>query len=68
MKNWGKSSRRDFEKISDIIRGEELDVVAFQEVLNEGAGVRQWLETSVRFNLYDWGFCWGYVFSCWCLL
>ena len=60
MKNWGKSSRRDFEKISDIIRGEELDVVAFQEVLSEGAGVRQWLETSVRFNLYDWGFCWGY--------
>lgn len=59
MKNWGRSSARDFEKIADIIVGEGLDVVAFQEILSEGAGVKQWLETCVRFNLYDWGFCWG---------
>lgn len=59
MHNWGRSSARDFEKIADIIVGEGLDVVAFQEILSEGAGVEQWLETCVRFNLYDWGFCWG---------
>lgn len=59
MKRWGKSSGRDFEKISDIIYGENLDVVAFQEIWSEGSGVQRWLETCVRYNLYDWGFCWA---------
>ena len=53
MKRWGKSSGRDFEKIADIIYGENLDVVAFQEIWSEGSGVQRWLETCVRYNLYD---------------
>lgn len=59
MKNWGRSSSRDFGKIADIITGECLDVVAFQEILSEGAGVKRWLETCVKYQLYNWGFCWA---------
>ena len=38
MKNWGRNPSRDFEKISDIIVEEDLDIVAFQEIWSEGAG------------------------------
>lgn len=54
MKNWGKTSNRDFERIAEIIRGEELDVVAFQEILSEGDGVKQLVEK----NLYGWECRW----------
>lgn len=58
MKNWGKNPLRDFERIADIIVGEKLDVVAFQEILSEGAGVKKLLELGVKYQLYNWDFCW----------
>ena len=38
LKNLSKSTitKRDFEKIADIIRSEEFDIVALQEILSEG--------------------------------
>lgn len=59
MKNFGAYPKRDFQKIADIIRGEELDVVAFQEILSEGKGLQRLLEQYVSVELYNWGFCWG---------
>ena len=59
MKNFGAYPKRDFEKIAQIIRDEKMDVVAFQEILSEGKGVRSLLEQAVKFELYNWGFCWA---------
>lgn len=59
MRNFGKNSKRDFEKIAEIILGEELDVVAFQEILSEGSGVEKLLEQCVKYQLCNWDFCWA---------
>lgn len=54
MKNWtayaGSETRKDFEKIAQIIREEELDVVGLQEILSEGKGVSDF----VKSELYGW--------------
>lgn len=55
MKNFGAYPKRDFEKIAEIIRGENLDVVAFQEILSEGKG----LERYVNDQFYKWEYCWA---------
>lgn len=57
MKNFGANSAKDFEKIAEIIVGEQLDVVALQEILSEGKGVQRLLEESVEHELYNWDFC-----------
>lgn len=57
MKNFGANSQKDFEKIAEIIVGEQLDIVALQEILSEGKGVQRFLEESVKYDLYDWDFC-----------
>ena len=57
MKNFGANSTKDFEKIAEIIVGEQLDVVALQEILSEGKGVERLLEAGVEHELYNWDFC-----------
>lgn len=60
MLNWGFSSKKDFEKIAEIIIEEKLDVVALQEILSEGKGIsrmQEELAQCVKYNLYDWDFC-----------
>ena len=49
LKNLSKSTitKRDFEKIADIIRSEEFDIVALQEILSEGYA----LEYMIKFYL-----------------
>ncbi len=59
MKNFGAYPKRDFERIAQIIRDEEMDVVAFQEILSEGKGVRSLLEQAVKFELCNWDFRWA---------
>lgn len=59
MRNFGANPNRDFSKIADIIRGEELDIVAFQEILSEGKGVKFLLENYVKRQFYNWDFCWA---------
>ena len=59
VRNWGRTSCKDFAKIAEIITEEQLDVVAFQEVLSEGIGIKRMLEQAVKYHLYDWDFCWG---------
>lgn len=59
MKNFGAYPSRDFKKIAEIIHGEKMDIVAFQEVLSEGKGVQRLLEENVRRRFSSWGFCWA---------
>ena len=59
LKNFGYSSEKDFYKIAQIIVNEELDVVALQEILSEGRGVKRYLEQCVKYDLYNWDFCWA---------
>ena len=60
MKNWGYTSRKDFQKIAEIIIGEEFDIVALQEILSEGKGVQRMLDTAVKRELYDWEVRFGF--------
>lgn len=63
MNNWSLGSKKDFEKIAEIIIDEELDAVALQEILSEGKGIsrmQEELAQCVKYNLYDWDFCWDY--------
>lgn len=63
MLNWGFSSKKDFEKIAEIIIEEKLDVVALQEILSEGKGIlrmQEELQQCVKYNLYDWDSRWDY--------
>lgn len=53
--------RRDFEKIAQIIREESLDVVAFQEILSEGKGLRRLLEQIHKHALSSMGFLHGFA-------
>lgn len=57
MKNFGANSSKDFEVIAQIIEKENLDVVALQEILSEGKGVRRMLEESTQYDLRNWDFC-----------
>ena len=57
LKNFGANSKKDLEKIAQIITEEQLDVVALQEILSEGKGVKRLLEQCVKYELYDWDFC-----------
>lgn len=52
LRNLSKNTitKRDFCKIADIIRSEQFDVVAFQEILSEGYA----LEYMVKFYLPGW--------------
>lgn len=54
MKNWSANerndSRKDFEKIAQIIYEEKMDVVGLQEILSEGKGVKKLVESE----LYGW--------------
>ena len=60
VQNWSKGSSKDFEIIAKIIKQERLDVVAFQEILSEGAGLKRLLEQCVKYHLNNWEMCWGY--------
>lgn len=57
MKNFGANSNKDIEKIAEIILKESMDVVALQEVLSEGKGVRRMIEQCVKYELYNWDYC-----------
>ena len=59
MKNFGANSQKDLEKIARIITEEQMDVVALQEILSEGKGIKRLLEQCVKYELYDWDFCWA---------
>lgn len=59
MKKFGFTSQKDFDKIAEIITEEQFDVVALQEIFSEGKGVSRFLEECVKYNLYDWDFCFG---------
>ena len=61
MNNWSLDSKKDFEKIAEIIIEEKLDVVALQEILSEGKGIlrmQEELQQCVKYNLYDWDSRW----------
>lgn len=63
MNNWSLISKKDFEKIAEIIIEEKLDVVALQEILSEGKGIlrmQKELEQCVKYNLHNWDFRWDY--------
>lgn len=49
MKNFGNnvSIKRDLNKIADIIQSEQFDIVAMQEILAEGKGVKALLERAL---------------------
>ena len=59
LKNFGQDSwkKRDLHKLAEIITEEELDVVALQEVLSEGKGVNHLIEELVKYELYEWDYC-----------
>ena len=57
MKNFGANSQKDLEKISEIIVEEEFDIVALQEILSEGKGIKRMLEQCVKYQLYNWDYC-----------
>lgn len=48
MNNFGVNSVKDFEKIAQIIEGEEFDIVAMQEILSNGKGVKRLIERELR--------------------
>ena len=49
MRNFGNTagSTRDLNKIAEIILDEEFDIVALQEILSEGKGVKRLLELAL---------------------
>lgn len=56
------NNARDIEKIAQIIRGEEFDIVALQEVLNEGKAIysEKYAEKTILWELGpDWDFKWA---------
>lgn len=57
----GNQSKRDFEKIAEIIKREEFDVVALQEILSEGkAFTSPGSKKSILMELGShWDFKWG---------
>lgn len=59
MKKFGAYSKKDFEKIAEIIVSENLDVVALQEIFSEGKGVNRMLEQSIKYELCNWDYCFG---------
>lgn len=64
----GKEHPRDLAKIAEIIRKEDFDVVALQEVLSEGKAL-SWeqdrLKRSILYELgaSDWDFAWAHAES-----
>ena len=63
MRNWSYSSRKDFQKIAEIIVSEEFDVIALQEILSEGKGVQRMLESEVKKELYNWDVRFGFPYE-----
>lgn len=63
LRKFGASSKKDFEKIAEIIVSEDLDIVALQEIFSEGKGVNRLLEQSVKHELYNWNYCFGAPFE-----
>ena len=61
MNNMGMSAMtgRDFDRIAEIIKRENLDVVALQEILSEGKALEKLLEDRVKYCLKDWNVCWA---------
>lgn len=57
LRNFGANSKKDLELIARIITEEQLDVVALQEILSEGKGLKRLLEQCVKYELYEWDFC-----------
>ena len=57
MMNMGKTAltKRDFTRIAEIIRKEQFDVVAFQEILSQG----QSLEYLLKYSLPGWDMRWA---------
>lgn len=56
------NSSRDIEKIAEIIRNEEFDIVALQEVLSDGKAIfyEKYAEKTILWNLgQDWSFAWA---------
>lgn len=62
MSALGSDNARNLEKIAEIIRREEFDVVALQEVLSEGKALysKGYAKTSILMELGpDWDFSWA---------
>ena len=57
LKNFSANSKKDLERIAQIITEEQMDVVALQEILSEGKGVKNLLERCTKYELYDWDYC-----------
>ena len=59
----GNNTARNLEKIAEIIRGEQFDIVALQEVLSAGKAFEasdKYIERSILYNLGpNWGFKWA---------
>ena len=58
----GENNPRNFRKIAEIIKGEQFDVVALQEVLNEGKAFTSpnYAKHSILMELgSDWDFQWA---------
>lgn len=64
----GKENSRDLQKIAEIIRKEDFDIVALQEVLSEGKVFsleQDMLKRSILYELgtKEWGFAWAHAES-----
>ena len=64
----GKGHPRDLAKIAEIIRKEDFDVVALQEVLSDGKALSWEQDSLKRSILYElgtkeWGFAWAHAES-----
>lgn len=64
----GKEHPRDLAKIAEIIRKEDFDVVALQEVLSDGKALSWEQDSLKRSILYElgtkeWGFAWAHAES-----
>lgn len=58
MRKWGENSKRDIEIIANMIRDEELDVVAFQEIFIKQELIQLELQQLVNYHLPMWDCCW----------
>jgi hypothetical protein len=64
----GKENSRDLRKIAEIIRKEDFDIVALQEVLSEGKALSLEQDSVKRSILYElgtseWDFAWAHAES-----
>ncbi len=56
MRSFGKTAitKRDYGKLAEIIRGEQFDIIALQEIFSEGQAVDKLFDYHFKHQLYEW--------------